>query len=433
MELDVIVLAAGQGKRFVSDVPKILQSIGNLPIIQHVLMSAYELNPANIIIVLDKSFNIPNLKLEGKKQPIIVFQTEKFGTADAVEKALPYIKSPHTLILYGDTPLISYTTLLKIINVLSNKAAEVVVLGFENHNVNNQYGRLVLKENLIQKVIEFTELDVNTVNITLCNSGVIALSTEFLLQNIKKIINSNIQKERYLTDLVKIACDLGARVQCVKGDYSEGMGVNCREDLVKAEHFFQERLRKKFLHLGVSFIDPSTVYLSYDTVIEKDALIQPHNVIKPGVTIKSKATILPFCLIEKSHIGEGTVIGPSCNLLSTNIGEDSYIGSCVEIKRSQIGNQVKIKHFSYIGDSEIGDGTNIGAGTITCNFDGKNKHQTFIGKDCLIGANNTLVAPISIGERVKTGAGSTLTQAVENDTLAIARARQVNLVSHRKK
>lgn len=425
LNINAVILAAGDGTRMNSGIPKALHRVANLELINHLLRNLEKLRIMDAILVCDESFEFKN-KSQVKIRKIV--QAQKLGTGHAVKLASSFLHNEVTIILYGDTPLVQPATLQKLIE----KNDDLGLLLFEVSNENSSYGRVLVEDGKVRKIVEFSE-DHQAKKTSLGNSGVIVIKTRLLSRYLPLLENKNSKKEYYLTDVINFAIKDKKNIGYIVTDERESIGINTREDLVRAEQSFHNMKRKFFLESGVTLIDPATVYFSYDTEIEKDAIIHQNVVFGEGVKIGSGAEILPFCHIEGVEVGTEAKIGPFARIRGeTEINSNTEIGNFVEIKNSKIHQHVRIKHLSYIGDTEVGKGTNIGAGTITCNFDGKEKHRTSIGGNCLVGANNAIVAPLKIGDNARTGAGSTITYDVPNDSLAIGRARQENKVDSNK-
>jgi bifunctional UDP-N-acetylglucosamine pyrophosphorylase / glucosamine-1-phosphate N-acetyltransferase len=421
----IIILAAGKGTRMKSKMAKVLHKICGKPMVGHVIDTAISLDAAKIITVISPGMD----EVASSVQPAssITIQENQLGTGDAIKPALKKLESfdGNILILYADTPLIMRETLIEMLEQL--KKSDIVVLGF-NPEDPAEYGRLVVnKSGELVKIVEFKDATESERNIGLCNSGVIAAKAKLLQELVAKIDNKNAKGEYYLTDIIGLAQKAGKKCAYTLGDEDEVLGVNNRAQLSEAEYIYQNRLRANAMVDGVTLIDPETVYLCHDTKIASDVIIHPNVTFGPGVSIESNVEIKPFCHIEGAKIESGAKIGPFARLRpGAEIGEKAHIGNFVEIKKSQIGKEVKIGHLSYIGDAKIGSMSNIGAGTITCNYDGYKKYETTIGKNVFVGSNSALVAPVKIGDGAFIAAGSTVTQEVAPNALAIARGKQVN-------
>ena len=420
----VVILAAGQGSRMQSDLPKVLHRLGGVPLVGHALNAAHSLQPEQIIVVAGHGADAVT-KAIGKLDPDarIVLQSEQLGTGHAVRQALPELEGfeGKVIVLYGDTPFIGEDTLA----ALASHHADVVVLGFEAEDP-GRYGRLVVTDRGLEKIVEYKDADEATRQIALVNSGVMALDADLLRQLLPRLSNDNASGEYYLTDLVGLARAEGRRADVVTCDEDETLGINTRAELAAAEAAFQARARRAALENGVTLSDPATVWFSLDTAIGRDAVIGQNVVFGPGVTIESGAEILPFCHLEGCHVSSGATVGPFARLRpGAELGGDVHVGNFVEIKNSVLDEGVKVGHLTYLGDAHIGEATNIGAGTITCNYDGVSKHKTRIGARAFIGSDTMLVAPVQVGADAVTGSGSVITEDIPDGGLAIGRARQV--------
>ncbi len=421
----IIILAAGAGTRMKSKMPKVLHKICGKTMIGHVIDTASYIVPEQIITVV--SDGMKDVEDAIKHASSVVIQKEQLGTGDAVKPALEKLKefSGNILILYADTPLITRETLINMLKKLD--CADVVVLGFRPEDA-AEYGRLVVNENGdLDKIIEYKDASESERKISLCNSGVIAAKAEVLQNLVVQIDNKNAKGEYYLTDIIELAKNAGKKCTYVEGNEDEVLGVNNRVQLSEAEYIFQQRLRYTAMIEGATLIDPETVFLCFDTRLDADVIIHPNVYFGSGVWVESGVEIRSFCHIEGAHIKSGAIVGPFARLRpGTEIGVDAHIGNFVEIKKSKIGKEVKIGHLSYIGDAEIGEKSNIGAGTVTCNYDGYNKYETKIGKSVFVGSNSALIAPVTIGDKAFIGAGSVITKNVESESLAVARNKQLN-------
>ncbi|KGJ03740.1 UDP-N-acetylglucosamine pyrophosphorylase /glucosamine-1-phosphate N-acetyltransferase [Paracoccus halophilus] len=421
----LIVLAAGQGSRMQSDLPKVLHRLGGVPLVGHALAAGRMLDPAQVVVVAGHGADAVK-KAVGKLEPEarIALQQEQLGTAHAVTQALPLLQGfeGRVIVLYGDTPFIGPETLA----MLAAHPSDVVVLGFEADDP-GRYGRLVTGPDGLERIVEYKDADAATRAIRLVNSGVLAADAATLREFLPKIGNDNAAGEYYLTDLPGLARAAGLRVDVVTCDEAETLGINTRTELARAEAAFQTRARAQALEDGVTLSDPATVWFALDTVIGRDAIIGQNVVFGPGVTVESGAEILPFCHLEGCHVSAGATVGPFARLRpGAELAGDVHVGNFVEIKNSVLDEGVKVGHLTYLGDAHIGEATNIGAGTVTCNYDGVAKHRTEIGAHAFIGSDTMLVAPVRVGARAMTGSGSVITQDVPDEALALARAKQVN-------
>jgi bifunctional UDP-N-acetylglucosamine pyrophosphorylase/glucosamine-1-phosphate N-acetyltransferase len=423
-DLAVIILAAGNGTRMKSSLPKVLHEVCGKPMVNHVIDTAKYLNPSKIITVV--SGNMAKVEKAIADVSETAIQKEQLGTADAIKPGLEKLKGfkGNVLILYADTPLVEKETLLKMLEKLNE--ADVVVLGFRPHDA-AEYGRLIVgSDGCLQKIVEFKDANIVERNVNLCNSGVVAASSETMAELVASVDNKNAKGEYYLTDIIEIGNGLGKKCAFVEGHEDEVLGVNNRVQLSEVEYIFQQRMREAAMLSGVTLRDPETVYFSCDTRLGKDVIIEPNVTFGRGVNIGDGVLIKSFCHIEQANIAEDATVGPFARIRpGTEIAKGAHIGNFVEIKKSYIGEGAKIGHLTYIGDSDVGANSNIGAGTVTCNYDGKNKHKTEIGAGAFIGSNSSLVAPVKIGKGAFVGAGSTITKNVEDECLAVARGRQV--------
>lgn len=419
-----VILAAGQGSRMKSDLPKVLHTVGGLPLLYHVIQTVQDMGCGDVCVVT--SPNMKDIRTSSEIQHAI--QEKPLGTAHAVLSAASYIEKTKLpiLVLYGDTPLIQENTLKLMVKALQE--AHVVVLGMQVR-VDNNYGRIFADNTgCINRIVEAKDATAAEKENSLCNSGVMLVRHDICLPLLQKVKNNNAKKEFYLTDLIELGNKAGYRSQVIIRDHDELRGVNTRQDLAEIEHAFQERKRVAFLDAGVTLVDPKTVYFSYDTLIGQDVIIAPHVVIGPKTTIESGAVIKSFSVLEGAHVGQGASVGPFARLRpGTYIGAKSKIGNFVEIKQSKLGEGTKVSHLSYIGDATLGAGVNIGAGTITCNYDGFRKHQTVLENNVFIGSNTSLVAPVHLEAGVMVAAGTVVTENAPKDSLVIARTGQHNI------
>jgi bifunctional UDP-N-acetylglucosamine pyrophosphorylase / glucosamine-1-phosphate N-acetyltransferase len=434
--LSIIILAAGKGTRMKSDLPKVLHKIAGREMLNLVIDEAKTLNPKNItIVVSDEMQNFEEKIKAAHSQNKISFtlQKERKGTAHAVLTGLQNLDlGEKLLILYGDTPLTSRLTLQKMVEKLEQFS--LCILGFEDEE-ENSYGRLVVDEKgHLLKIVEFKDATDEEKKISLCNSGVVAVDGAQIKNLLDKVKNENAPQEFYLTDIVEIAGEMGLKRTFLKTEISEVLGVNSRAELAKLEEIKQNQIRHKMLDNGVTMPDPKSVYFAYDTKVENDVVIYPQVFFGPKVSIAKNVEIKSFSHIEGAEIASGAVIGPFARIRpETKIAENVRIGNFVEVKKSQLKRDAKVNHLSYIGDCEIGEESNIGAGTITCNYDGYSKSKTKIGKNVFVGSNSALVAPLEIGDGVVIGAGSVITKNVEANDLAVARGKQVTIAQGGKK
>lgn len=426
MNTALIVLAAGKGTRMNSDLPKVLHPIAGEPMLIHAIEAGARLNPSRTIVVAGHEAEQVRAATVAHDAMIkVVEQTEQLGTAHAVAQARDALAGFEgtALVLYGDTPFIQPETLESMHGALAQN--DVVVLGFEAADP-ARYGRLVMDGQQLDRIVEYKDASDAERMITLCNSGVVACDATLLFDLIDAVDNNNASEEYYLTDIIGIARSRGLTATAVTCDEAETLGVNSRRDLAAAEAAFQTRARGALIEDGVTLVAPQTVYLARDTVIGRDTLVEPNVVFGPGVTVESGATIRAFSHLEGCHVSRGGIIGPYARLRpGAELSENVRIGNFVEVKNAQIAEGAKVNHLTYIGDASIGAAANVGAGTVTCNYDGVMKHRTTIGAGAFIGSGTMLVAPVSIGAGALTGSGSVITSDVEPDALALGRAPQV--------
>lgn len=421
-----IILAAGKSTRMKSSKSKVLHDLAGRRLIEWVQACAVEAGCERVICVVGDANADVRDAAEALSMEIAV-QEPQMGTGHAVDcarKAVGEDYAGDVAVLFADTPLIKTKTLHTVFEALAK--SDVAVLGFDAKDP-GAYGRLIERDGKLEKIVEAREASPEELAVTLCNSGVLAAQSGRLFRALKHVTNENAKGEYYLTDVIEIMRKEGGRAIAVRGDEGEMLGVNSRIDLAAAHTSFQANMRRIALEDGVTMRDPDTVYFSYDTVIERDAVIGENVVFGPGVTVKSGATIHPFCHIEGAVVGEGASVGPFARLRpGTELGPDTFIGNFVEVKKTKMGRGSKASHLTYLGDADIGESSNIGAGTVTCNYDGFFKHKTTIGDGVFIGTHTSLVAPVTIGDGGFTATGTVVTKNVPADALGIARAEQVN-------
>ncbi len=423
--LAAVILAAGKGTRMKSPFPKVLHALANRPMIGHVLDAVADLAPEREIIVLSPGQDAVADYVAPRP---VAIQGSPLGTAHAVlaaRKALAGFEGD-ILILYADTPLITATTLQRLCAAL-HESAEVgmAMLTFRPEDP-AEYGRVVLDTNGgVAGVIEYRDADARTRALNLCNAGMMAVAGNRLWPLLERVGNANAKGEYYLTDIVALTRQAGLGVAPVEAAPGEVMGVNSQAELAAAEAVLQARLRRQWLEAGVTMTAPETVWLSADTRLAPGVTIEPNVVFGPGVTVGEGAAIRAFSHITGASIGKGATVGPFARLRpGAELGEGARIGNFVEVKNATLGPGAKANHLTYLGDAEIGAGANVGAGTITCNYDGIDKAVTEIGEGAFIGSNTALVAPVRVGAGAIVAAGSVITRDVAPDALALARARQ---------
>ena len=422
-----IVLAAGEGTRMKSARPKVLHEVGGQPMLAHVLALVAEAGAQAVAVVVGPGReDVAHAARQAASGAQIFVQTERLGTAHAVlaAKAALQAKPDDVLVLFADTPLVSAATLARLRAALADGAA-LAALGFEPADPTG-YGRLVVEGGELVAIREHKDASEAERQITLCNAGLMALSGPHALALLEAIGNANVQKEFYLTDAVEVARKAGLKAVHVLASAQEVMGVNDRVQLAAAEAVFQNRMRETAMREGATLIAPETVFFSFDTKIGRDVLIEPHVVFGRGCIVEDGAIIHAFSHLEGAHVRARATVGPYARLRpGADLGEGAKVGNFVEIKSAQVGAGAKISHLSYIGDASVGADANIGAGTITCNYDGYNKYKTDIGAGAFVGSNSSLVAPVKIGDGAYVGSGSVITQDVSPNALALGRGQQV--------
>lgn len=425
-KIATLILAAGWGTRMQSKLPKVLHKVAHKSLLSWVLDAGHALQPEKQVVVIRKGMEKVRDEIGNAR---FVYQEQGEGTGAAVLAARSELQhfEGDVLVLFGDSPFMTPQTLECLIEARQSIAnPAVVVVGFKPEDP-GQYGRIVMNaHNQIERIVEFKDATETERQIGLCNSGVMAIDGTCLFELLDKVTPNNAKGEYYLTDIIEHARKMGRNCAVVEAFEEELMGINSRADLARAELEAQMQLRGAALAMGVTLIDPDSVFLSYDTKFGKDIIIEPNVVIMPGVEIEDDVTIHSFSHIQGTRIEKGAQIGPFARLRpGTEIGQNVKIGNFVEVKKAIFEKNAKASHLSYIGDAVIGEGSNIGAGTITCNYDGVNKSSTVIGKDVFIGSNTSLVAPLRIEEGAIVAAGSVVTQNVSANALCIARSRQV--------
>jgi bifunctional UDP-N-acetylglucosamine pyrophosphorylase/glucosamine-1-phosphate N-acetyltransferase len=422
-----IVLAAGEGTRMRSSLAKALHRIGGRTLIEHVLLTAVQAGGADIAVVVGPDHAMLAEEIKRVAPDARLFeQTERLGTAHAVLSARPALgRDPaDVVVMFADTPLVSVATLQRLRAALAGGAA-VAVLGFTPAEPTG-YGRLITRDGTLLAVREERDASAEERAIRLCNAGLIALAGAHALAILDRIGNANAKGEYYLTDAVAIARELGLTAVAIETTEDDVLGINTKAQLAEAEAVLQKRLRAAAMEAGVTLVAPDTVFLSADTRFGKDVTVEPHVVFGPGVTVEDGAVIRSFSHIEGARIGRNARVGPYARLRpGAELGPEVHIGNFVEVKAATIEAGAKANHLAYIGDARVGEGSNIGAGTITCNYDGFAKHRTEIGKGVFVGTNSSLVAPVAIADGAYIGSGSVITQNVPPDSLALARGRQM--------
>lgn len=421
-----IILAAGIGSRMASDQPKVLHRAGGRSLLGHVLSAVKALDPAEVCVVVGPDMDavadeaksiIPDVRT--------VVQTERNGTAHAASMAKDALQDfdGTIVVLFGDGPLITPETLGELVTAVEGDA-DMALLGFEAADPQG-YGRFIIERGALVAIREEKDASDKERAITLCNSGVTATGADLLWPILARVGNDNAQGEYYLTDLIELAAADGLKVAHTVCSEDEVQGVNSRAQLAQIEAKLQDQYRARAMAGGATLIAPETVFLSHDTEIGRDVVIEPNVVALVGVKIGDGAVVRAFSHLEGADVGPGCVVGPYARLRpGARLAKGAKVGNFVEIKNAQLEQGSKVNHLTYIGDARIGEGANIGAGTITCNYDGFNKHFTDIGKGAFVGSNSALVAPVKIGEGAFVGSGSVVTRDVPDDALALARGKQ---------
>jgi bifunctional UDP-N-acetylglucosamine pyrophosphorylase/glucosamine-1-phosphate N-acetyltransferase len=427
-ELAVLVLAAGKGTRMLSSHPKVLHPIAGRPMVHAVLAAAQPLEAARTLVVVGPGMD----ELQRAVAPLAtVVQERQAGTGDAVRTARQALAEfdGDLLVLYGDTPLMRARTLETLL--LARRAQSgpgLVLLGFRPENPAG-YGRILLDSSRVPAaIVEERDAGDAERRVGLCNGGVMICDAAALFRLLERVGNHNAKGEYYLTDVVALAAAEGLARGLVEAEAEEVLGVNTRAELAVAEAVMQQRLRAAAMAAGATLIDPTTVWFAQDTLVGRDVLIEPNVVFGPDVRLADAVTIRAFSHIEGADIREGAVVGPFARLRGgTVVGEGARLGNFVEVKNTRLGSDAKANHLAYLGDTAVGAGANIGAGAITANYDGVRKHRTEIGAGASVGSNVVLVAPVKVGDGAVVGAGSTITEDVEPDALALARPRQTTI------
>ena len=423
----VVILAAGQGTRMRSDTHKVLHPIAGRPLLLHLLDSVDRLGAEKRVVVVGKGRDQVEQALNGR-DVAIAHQVEQKGTAHAVQQAREALigYDGAVLILYGDTPFVEPATLKRMLDRLDGDGGPGVVVLASTPADPLKYGRIILGQgDHIAKMVEYKDATEEERAVRLCNSGMMALRAKDLFRWLDRVGNDNAAGEYYLPDVVNIASAEGRDAVVIEGDPYETAGVNSRAELAHLELDWQCRRREQALQDGATLIDPESVWFAHDTKLGRDVTVEPHVVFGPGVEVADGATIKAFSHIEGATIATKAVIGPFARLRpGSHIGEKAKVGNFVEVKKAVLGRGAKANHLSYIGDADVGADANIGAGTITCNYDGFGKYGTVIGEGAFIGSNTSLVAPVMIGVGAIVGAGSVITKDVEPDSLAVERSEQ---------
>ncbi|MCG8394616.1 MAG: bifunctional UDP-N-acetylglucosamine diphosphorylase/glucosamine-1-phosphate N-acetyltransferase GlmU [Pseudomonadales bacterium] len=443
MSLAVVILAAGKGTRMKSALPKVLHEVAGKAMVQHVVDAATSLDAANTVIVYGHGADKVQATVQGEHLQWAE-QSEQLGTGHAVAQAMPLVKEDVVLVLYGDVPLIRPETLRDFVQCVDDKTLALMTLTLDDPS---GYGRIVRDgQNNVQRIVEQKDASEAELGIPEINTGILACSREFLADCLPKLSSNNAQGEYYLTDVIAMAVQSGLSVETLQPEFAwEVDGVNDRVQLSRLERLYQQSRAEALMRDGVTLRDPARLDIRGSVQIASDVIIDVNVVLEGDVTIEEGVTIGPNCIIRDANIGagsvveansliDGAIIGEQCTIgpyarlrPGTELANKAKIGNFVETKKSHVGEGSKVNHLTYIGDSQIGKGVNVGAGTITCNYDGANKFQTVMKDGAFIGSNSSLVAPVTIGENATVGAGSTITKDVDDNGLAVARGQQRNV------
>ena len=428
MSNSLIVLASGMGTRMNSDLPKVLHKIAGAPLVVHAMKSGEAVGLDHTVVVVGHGGEAVEAAVKDwNPDAVVVTQEEQLGTGHAALQAREALAGidGNVFVAFGDTPFIRPETLQSMLDARATH--DVIVLGFEVYDPTVRYGRLVTNGDDLTGIVEFKDATEAQREIPLCNSGVICVDTQLLFSLLDEVGNDNASGEYYLPDIVGIARNRGLSATVVRCDEAETLGINTRAELARAEQLFQNAMRAEAMENGVTLHAPDTVIFAHDTVIGRDAIIEPNVVFGPRVTVESNATIRAFSHLEGCHVSRGSTVGPFARLRpGAELNEDVHIGNFVEIKNATIDEGAKVNHLTYIGDAFIGKKTNVGAGTITCNYDGVFKHKTTIGANSFIGSATMLVAPVTVGNNAMTATGTVVTKDIPDGAMAIARTKQEN-------
>jgi bifunctional UDP-N-acetylglucosamine pyrophosphorylase/glucosamine-1-phosphate N-acetyltransferase len=424
-----IILAAGQGTRMKSELPKVLHEVGGRAMLDWAIAAAGSTGVQRTVVVTGAHAPAVGEHVAKQLGPnATVIQDPPLGTAHAVRAAQPALAGfdGDVIVLYGDAPFVPAARIEEMFALRAAKGG-LVVLAFEARDPTG-YGRVMARDGVVDRIIEHKDASEVERATKLCNSGVMCADARALFDLLAQVRNENAKGEFYLTDVVALGRSAGLATHVVIGEESDAMGVNSRVELAAAEAAFQRRTRIAMMEAGVTLIDPDTVFFSHDTHIAADVVIEPNVFFGKGVKVARGARIKAFCHIEGAEIGEGANVGPSARLRpGTKLGPNVKIGNFVEVKNAVFGAKAQASHLAYIGDADVGARANLGAGTITCNYDGFDKYRTTIGEDAFIGSDTALVAPVKVGDRAYTGTGSVITKDVPDGALAVARSRQANI------
>ena len=420
-----------------SSLPKVMHRLVGEPMINHVIKAVAPLGPQkSVVVVAPHMDKVREAVKSVSPKSLFAIQSEQKGTGHAVRCAVDAMKDYDgvVVVLYGDTPMITTATISTLLDEHMKKKATISLLGMQPESPMG-YGRLVIKKApFVERIVECKDASTAEKKISWVWAGVMAFDAKFLRAEIAKLTPSKATGEYYLTSLIEVATKQRRATVMVPVAVDEAMGINDRLQLAAAERVMQQSLRENAMRNGVTLIDPQTVYFSLDTVLGRDVVVHPHVVFGPGVTIADGVEVRSFSHIEGASVHARAIVGPFARLRPGSvIGEGAHVGNFVELKKTTLGKNAKVNHLSYVGDATVGNAANVGAGTITCNYDGIHKYNTTIGDNAFIGSNSSLVAPVTIGEGAVVGAGSVITEDVAAGELAIARGRQVNKAAHHKK
>ena len=428
--LHVVVLAAGKGSRMCSSLPKVLHTLAGQELYQWALNAVSPLSPDSRTMVISPDWSQDHIAAVPTDIQVVT-QDERKGTGHALMVCREVLadKAGWLLMIYGDTPLVRSETLNRMIETAEEQQADLAVTGFHPDNPGH-YGRLITAtDGTLERIVEFKDADDTEREVRFCNGGLMLMRLPDVLRWLEHLDNNNEAGEYYATDLVSVVRSLGGRAIAIDVEEQDVKGVNTRVELTEAETIIQQRLCHRAIMAGVTMLDPSTVYLYHDTVLQPDVVLEPHQMFGAGVVVETGARLKAYGHYEQCRIGAGCMVGPFARLRpGTVMDEGAKVGNFVEVKNARLGRGAKVNHLSYVGDARVGERANIGAGTVTCNYDGFHKHTTDIGDGAFIGSNTALVAPVSIGDGAIVGAGSTITADVKTDALSLTRAPQIEKV-----
>ncbi|NFN95307.1 MULTISPECIES: bifunctional UDP-N-acetylglucosamine diphosphorylase/glucosamine-1-phosphate N-acetyltransferase GlmU [unclassified Clostridium] len=439
-----LVLAAGQGKRIKSDLPKVLHKVCGKEMVNHVIDTIRKAGIQDANIIIGKGAELVKERTEEKKVTYSL-QSEQLGTGHAVQCASEFLKGKKgtVAVFAGDTPLIKESTIKNLFNThIEAKNAATILTAIVDDPTG--YGRIIRSGNEVLKIVEHKDCNEEELKVNEMNSAIYCFDIKLLYESLSKLSNNNEQGEYYLTDVIEILKSAGHNIGAVVTDFEETIGVNSRAQLAQAEEILKDRINLKHMENGVTLIDPKTTYIGIDVEIGKDTIIYPNNIFEGNTIIGERCTIyqnsrikdsiikdevdIQSSVILDSSIGNNTTVGPFAYIRpESKIGEKARIGDFVEIKKSIIGDGTKVSHLTYIGDAEVGKECNFGCGTVVVNYDGKKKYKTIIGNHSFIGCNTNLVSPVEVGDNTYIAAGSTITSEVQEGDLAVARAKQRNI------